>query len=356
MRQDGTTVDIDFVRDGDIVTENSDILQTSPLAYGAVPADNGRLDPSVVLDFAVLQEYTALQTHTVTHHDVWSNSHVRPNAAVLANLGGRVHHNIASKNVRLGVGSQQLGVAFRERGEVQAGTAEEVLGLADIHPETFKVKGVELTVLANGWEGFLFDGGRAQFDAVENTWVQEVDTGVDSVTNKLDRLLDETVDAGWVVGLVNDDTVLGGLIHLGDDDGSLIAMVLVELCELLEGVIANDIGVEDEEWRVILAQDLLGQFQGACGAQGFGFDGEFDSDVILFLILERESSQRMFISISFSVRKAYLLEGRDHHIRTVVDSQYDIGHTCSSQALNLVQDHRPVSEFHQGLRESQGLI
>lgn len=290
MGQDGTTVNIDFVRDGDIVTENSDILQARPLAYGAVPANNGRLDPSVVLDLAVLQEYTALQTHAVTHHDIRSNCYVRPNAAVLANLGGRVHHNIASENIRLGVGCEQLGIALGEGAEVQAGTTKEVLRLANVHPETFEVEGVELTVLADGWEGFLFDGGRAQFNAVENTGVQEVDTGVDSVTDELNRLLDETVDARWVVRLVDDDTVLGGLIHLGDDDGSLITMTLVEFCEILEGKVTNDIGVEDEERRVVLAQDLLGQFQGASGAQGFGFDREFDTDVVLFFILRKQSA------------------------------------------------------------------
>lgn len=125
---------------------------------------------------------------------------------------------------------------------------------------------MKLTVLADGWEGFLFDGGRAQFNAVEYTGVQEVDTGINSVTDKLNRLLDETVDARWVVRLVDDDTILGGLLHLGDDDGSLITMTLVEFCELLEGVVTDDIGVEDKERRVILAQDLLSQFQGASGA------------------------------------------------------------------------------------------
>lgn len=290
MGQDGTTVDIDFVRDGDIVTENSDILQARPLAYGAVPSNNGRLDPSVVFDLTVLQEHTALQTHTVTHHNIRSNCYVRPNAAVLANLGGRVHHNIASENIRLGVGGEQLGIAFGEGAEVQAGTAQEVLRLANVHPETFEVEGVELTIFADGWESFLFDGGRAQFNAVENTGVQEVDTGVNSVTDELNRLLDETVNARWVVRFVDNDTVLGGLIHLGDDDSSLITMTLVEFCKILKGKVTNNIGVEDKERRVILAQDLFGQFQGASGAQGFGLDGEFDTDVVLFLILRKQSA------------------------------------------------------------------
>lgn len=43
------------------------------------------------------------------------------------------------------------------------------------------------------------------------------------------------------------DTVLGRLLHLGHHNGALLAVLLVEGSELLEGVFAGDIGVEDEE-------------------------------------------------------------------------------------------------------------
>lgn len=52
----------------------------------------------------------------------------------------------------------------------------------------------------------------------------------------------------------------------------------------------------------------------------------------------------------------YLLEGRDHNIRTIVDSQHNVSNTRSSQALNLMQDHRTISELHQGLGKRQSLI
>ena len=84
--QDGTTVDIDLIANGNIVTEHSDVLQTSPLADSAVPADNGGLDPGVVLDAAVLQDDAALETHTVADDDVGANGDVGPDTAVLANL------------------------------------------------------------------------------------------------------------------------------------------------------------------------------------------------------------------------------------------------------------------------------
>lgn len=62
-----------------------------------------------------------------------------------------------------------------------------------------------------------------------------------------------------MVGLVNDDTVLGGLFNLRDDDGTLVAVASVELEQLLKGVVADDVRVEDEEGGVVLEEDLLGE-------------------------------------------------------------------------------------------------
>ena len=62
-------------------------------------------------------------------------------------------------------------------------------------------------------------------------------------------------------------------------------MLLVELGELLEGVVACDIGVEDEEGRVVLAEDVLSELEGTGGAEGLGLDGECDGDAVLLLVL-----------------------------------------------------------------------
>lgn len=64
-------------------------------------------------------------------------------------------------------------------------------------------------------------------------------------------------------------------------------MLLVELSELSEGVVAGDIGVENEEGRLILAQDAFGQFQGSSSAEWLSLDGEFNFDVVLLLVLYR---------------------------------------------------------------------
>jgi hypothetical protein len=86
VRQDGATVDVDLVADRDVVSQYGHVLETCPLADGAVPANNGRLDPSVVLDAAILENDTSLQAYTVADNDIWSNGHVRTDTAVLANF------------------------------------------------------------------------------------------------------------------------------------------------------------------------------------------------------------------------------------------------------------------------------
>ncbi|KAI6804504.1 hypothetical protein KC361_g299 [Hortaea werneckii] len=106
--------------------------------------------------------------------------------------------------------------------------------------------------------------------------------------------------------LVHNDTVFARLLHLGDHNGTLVTVVLVEFCEVSEGVVADDIAVQDEERRVVLAQDLLSQLERACSAQW------------------------------------------------LVDGKNDVGDAGSSKSLDLVQDHGPVAEFNERLREGEG--
>lgn len=68
----------------------------------------------MILDLAVLQKHTTLETDTVANNDVGSDNHIRTNTAILANLRGRVDHNIAAEYVRLGMRSKLLGVALGE--------------------------------------------------------------------------------------------------------------------------------------------------------------------------------------------------------------------------------------------------
>jgi|SRR5690242_2590598 len=89
-----------------------------------------------------------------------------------------------------------------------------------------------------------------------------------------------------MTGLVYNNTVLGGLLDLCNDNCTLVAMLLVELGELCEGVFAGNVGVEDEEGCLVFAKNGLSELQGAGGAQGLGLHGECDFDVVLLLILQ----------------------------------------------------------------------
>lgn len=268
VRQNAATVDVDLVANGNIVTKNSHVLETGPAADGAVPANNRRLDPCVVLDLGRGQQDASLQTNAVADDDVGANGDVGTYSAVLSDLGGGVDQDVASVDVRFGGWCELLASLLGERGQVQAGSAKEILGLSNIHPETLEVEGVQLVVSHHGGEGLLLDRSGAKLNAVQDGGVEDVHAGIDTVADKLDGLLDEAVDARGVVGLVDNDTILGGLLHLGDHNGTLIAVALVEIQQLLEGIVADDVGVENEEGGVVLGKDALGELERAAGVEG----------------------------------------------------------------------------------------
>lgn len=214
MRQDGATVDVDLVVDGDIVAQDGAALETRPAAHGGVPADDARVDPGKVLDLGALENDTALETHTIAHHNIGTHHDVGTNAAVLTNLRRRMDHDVTLVDiVERGVG--ELGrVLLGKMAQIQAGAGQEVLGLTDVHPEALEVKGVELAVLRDEGEDLLFDGRGLELDAIENGGAEDVDACVDLVANELLGLLHEALDAGRV-GLVHDHTILGGIVHFG---------------------------------------------------------------------------------------------------------------------------------------------
>lgn len=205
--------------------------------------------------------------------------------------------------------------------------------MTDIHPVAFEIHGMELTIAGHGRECLLFDGSGSEFDSGEDGGVEDVDTGIDTVADEFDGLLDEAFDSGGVVGLVNNDTIFAGLLDLGDHDGTLVSVGVVEGRELRERVVADDIRVEDKEGLVILCKNLLGQFQGAGSSQGFLLDGKGDLDVVLLLIL---------------------LQSTSHDFRAVVDGENDICDAGSSQGLDLMLDHGSVGKLDEGLGFGEG--
>lgn len=89
------------------------------------------------------------------------------------------------------------------------------------------------------------------------------------------------------------DAVFTRFFDFGDDDGSFVAVGLVEVGELLERVVADDVGIEDEEGGGILSEGFFGEFERAGGAEGFGFDGEFNVDVVFFFVLDVVTGERL---------------------------------------------------------------
>jgi hypothetical protein len=83
---------------------------------------------------------------------------------------------------------------------------------------------------------------------------------------------------------------------------------------LLEGVVANDVRVQDEEGRVVLSENLLGELQRSSSAQGLGLDGEVDLDVVLLLVLREVSGLRNSAMLQNGLctfwRAAVIISGR----------------------------------------------
>lgn len=289
MREDAAAVDVDLVGDAHVVAQDRHVLEASPLADSAVPADDGALDPGVVLDLGAGQQDAALQANAVANDDAGADGDVGADAAVLANLSRGVDEDVPAVDAGFARGRQLLGAPLGQGREVETGAGQEILGLADVHPEALEVVAVQQTVADNGGESLLLDRGRSQLNAVEHRGVQNVHSGVDAVTDELDGLLDEAVDARGVIRLVDNDTVLGRLLDLCDDNGTLFAVGLVVIGELAEGVFADDVRVEDEEGAVILGEDLLGQLQGSGGVKGLGLDGKGNVDTKTLLVLATRS-------------------------------------------------------------------
>ncbi len=97
--QDASSVHVDLVTDCNIVAEHADVLQARPFADGGVPANDGALDPGVILDLGICKQDTSLQTDTIPNNDAWTNGDIGPDSAVLPNLRAGVNQNVATVDV-----------------------------------------------------------------------------------------------------------------------------------------------------------------------------------------------------------------------------------------------------------------
>ena len=62
-------------------------------------------------------------------------------------------------------------------------------------------------------------------------------------------------------------------------------MLLVECGKFFKGIFANDIGIEDKEWRVVFPKDFLGEFERTSSSERLSLNGELDANVVLFFVL-----------------------------------------------------------------------
>ena len=115
----------------------------------------------------------------------------------------------------------------------------------------------------------------------------------------------------------------GGEIRRTNHDRSFSSVRNVEISQLLKGVGASDVGVEDKEGSVVLAEDVLGEGEGSgwrgakrsdaegsrsrregrTGSERLRLDGEGDLDAVLGFALGEE---------------------RDHDFGTVVYRENDV--------------------------------
>lgn len=137
MWQYTSTIHEYLVANGNIVTKDSDIFQARPFSDDAIPTNDARFDMSVVLDLGVAEQNASLQTNAVTNNGIFPNGNVGTDTTILSYDSGGMDQNVSSIEVWF-VRLTEVGRFLSgKRGEIETGTSEEILGLANIHPEAF---------------------------------------------------------------------------------------------------------------------------------------------------------------------------------------------------------------------------
>ena len=84
-----------------------------------------------------------------------------------------------------------MGLLLGKISEVQTSSGKEVLGLTNVHPVTLQIERMQLSIRGHLGKYFFFDGSWAQRDSFEDIGVEDVDSSVDAIRNKLDWFFDE---------------------------------------------------------------------------------------------------------------------------------------------------------------------
>mmetsp|Transcript_11324 Transcript_11324/g.29089 ORF Transcript_11324/g.29089 Transcript_11324/m.29089 type:complete len:322 (-) Transcript_11324:291-1256(-) len=321
MRQDDASVDIHLILEVHVLADNAAVLHTAPLADAAVPPHDAVEDLGEVLRLCARHEHAVPQAHTVANDAVLPDRDVRADEAAIADL-----HAGIDQHVPLDVAARRklLRLLVPHGRQVQGEPGEVVLRLAHVHPVPGKGHREQLLVLRNLRKHLLLDGGRLQLNAVQHAGAQHVDAGVDLIANKGFGLLHKAVHQACSIG--DHHAVLGGIIHLCNEQGAFCVVCFVKLHHLFQRVLAYDIAVQHKErLAAAIVQKVPRDGERPGGAHGLLLLAAYDADSDLVLPLGDE-----------------LL----HHCRAIVDSQDHFVHTRLFQSLDLMYDHGLVCKIH----------
>lgn len=107
-------------------------------------------------------------------------------------------------------------------------------------------------------------------DPAEHAGIEDVHAGINFVGDKDLWFLHKAMDPP-AVRLIHHHTVLRGLFHPCYHNGSLLAVVAVELQQIFERKITDDVRVENEERLTVIIQQVSSQRQGTRCAQTYSF-------------------------------------------------------------------------------------
>lgn len=116
---------------------------------------------------------------------------------------------------------------------------EVVSRLSDVHPVAWQLQLEQGLLVGHDWENFALDRSRTILDSINHIKGEDIEARINLVADEDLRLLDKALDLATF--LRDDDSVACRVFHLGHHNGSLFAVALVELDELVKRVLANHI-------------------------------------------------------------------------------------------------------------------
>jgi hypothetical protein len=131
----------------------------------------------------------------------------------------------------------------------------------------FEWYGVELPLLGEFWEYFLFDHAEPLWNSSDNFTAEQVNPRIDLITNEVLRFLNKALD--FALRTRYDHSETARVLDCSQYDCGLLLVAFVEVQEFLEWVVADNVAVEYEQKRVFASflDDGFSKFDGASSPQ-----------------------------------------------------------------------------------------